>query len=87
MEDDVFLRCVESNLLSEMALQGIEQIVKVQKTVATKLQVDLFSFNQVYMHLPNQDSKKRIIVNEEGEYKALQEWILETDGTNLMRVS
>jgi len=31
MEDDVFLRCVESNLLSEMALQGIEQIVKVQK--------------------------------------------------------
>ena len=39
------------------------------------------------MHLPNQDSKKRIIVNEEGEYKALQEWILETDGTNLMRVS
>lgn len=29
MEDDVFLRCVESNLLSEMALQGIEQIVKV----------------------------------------------------------
>ena len=29
MEDDVFLRCVESNLLTEMALQGIEQIVKV----------------------------------------------------------
>ena len=39
------------------------------------------------MHLPNQDSKKRIIVNEEGEYKALQEWILETDGTNLMKVN
>ena len=39
------------------------------------------------MHLPNQDSKKRIIVNEEGEYKHLQEWILETDGTNLMRVN
>ena len=29
MEDDVFLRCVESNLLTEMALQGIEQIAKV----------------------------------------------------------
>ena len=29
MEDDVFLRCVESNLLTEIALQGIEQIVKV----------------------------------------------------------
>ena len=39
------------------------------------------------MHLPNQDSKKRITVNEEGEYKAIQEWILETDGTNLMRVN
>ena len=29
MEDVVFLRCVESNLLTEMALQGIEQITKV----------------------------------------------------------
>ena len=41
---------------------------------------------QVYMHYPTQDSKKRIIINEDGEYKALQEWILETDGVNLMRV-
>lgn len=29
MEDDMFLRCLESNLLSDMALQGIEQILKV----------------------------------------------------------
>ena len=29
MEDDTFLRCLEANLLSDMALQGIEQIVKV----------------------------------------------------------
>ena len=43
-------------------------------------------FPQVYMHYPTQDSKKHIIINEEGEYKALQEWILETDGVNLMRV-
>ena len=28
MEDDMFLRCLESNLLSDMALQGIEQISK-----------------------------------------------------------
>ena len=68
MEDDTFLRCLESNLLSDMALQGIEQISKV------------------YMHYPTQDSKKRIIINDEGEYKALQEWILETDGVNLMKV-
>ena len=38
------------------------------------------------MHYPTQDAKKRIIINEDGEYKALQEWILETDGVNLMRV-
>ena len=68
MEDDTFLRCLESNLLSDMALQGIEQISKV------------------YMHWPTQDSKKRIIINSDGEYKALQEWILETDGVNLMKV-
>lgn len=42
--------------------------------------------SQVYMHYPTQDAKKRIIINEDGEYKALQEWILETDGVNLMRV-
>ena len=29
MEDDTFLRCLEANLLTDMALQGIEQIVKV----------------------------------------------------------
>ncbi|KAI8514192.1 DNA-directed RNA polymerase II subunit RPB1, partial [Branchiostoma belcheri] len=68
MDDDVFLRCIEANMLTDMTLQGIEQIAKV------------------YMHLPQQDSKKRIIITDEGEYKALQEWILETDGVNLMKV-
>lgn len=29
MEDDVFLRCIEANLLSDMTLQGIEAIAKV----------------------------------------------------------
>lgn len=38
------------------------------------------------MHLPREDDKKRIIITEEGEFKALQEWILETDGTALMQV-
>ena len=32
MEDDMFLRCLESNLLSDMALQGIEQISKASDT-------------------------------------------------------
>ncbi|XP_041094134.1 DNA-directed RNA polymerase II subunit RPB1-like [Polyodon spathula] len=68
MDDDVFLRCIESNMLTDMTLQGIEQISKV------------------YMHLPQTDNKKKIIITEEGEFKALQEWILETDGVGLMRV-
>ena len=29
MEDDVLLRCIEANLLSDMSLQGIEAIAKV----------------------------------------------------------
>ena len=29
MEDDVFLRCIESNMLSDLTLQGIEAISKV----------------------------------------------------------
>ncbi|KAH7966257.1 hypothetical protein HPB49_014843 [Dermacentor silvarum] len=68
MEDDVFLRCIEANMLSDMTLQGIEAITKV------------------YMHLPTTDNKKRIVLTETGEFKAIAEWLLETDGTSLMRV-
>lgn len=39
------------------------------------------------MHYPTQDFKKRIYINEEGQFKAIQEWILETDGVNLLKVS
>lgn len=46
----------------------------------------LFPSPQVYMHLPQTDNKKKIIITEDGEFKALQEWILETDGVSLMRV-
>lgn len=68
MEDDVFLRCIEASMLSDITLQGIDSISKV------------------YMHLPTTDNKKRIIITDTGDYKALAEWILETDGTSLMRV-
>uniref|UniRef100_A0A1B6E299 DNA-directed RNA polymerase subunit n=1 Tax=Clastoptera arizonana TaxID=38151 RepID=A0A1B6E299_9HEMI len=68
MEDDMFLRCIEANMLSDMTLQGIEAISKV------------------YMHLPQTDAKKRIIVTESGEFKAIADWLLETDGTSLMKV-
>lgn len=33
MDDDVFLRCIESNMLTDMTLQGIEQISKVSRSV------------------------------------------------------
>lgn len=68
MEDDMFLRCIEANMLSDMTLQGIEAISKV------------------YMHLPQTDSKKRITITDTGEFKAIGEWLLETDGTSMMKV-
>lgn len=68
MEDDVFLRCIEGNMLSDMTLQGIESIAKV------------------YMQYAQTDDKKRMVITEDGEYKALAEWLLETDGTSLLKV-
>ena len=69
MDDEVFLRCIEANMLTDMTLQGIEAISKV------------------YMNLPNEDNKKRVTITEEGEFKHISEWILETDGVSLMKVS
>ena len=68
MEDDMFLRCIETNMLSDMTLQGIEAI------------------GRVYMHLPQTDQKKRIVITDQGEFKTIAEWLLETDCTLLMRV-
>ncbi|CAJ0932779.1 unnamed protein product, partial [Mesorhabditis belari] len=68
MEDDAFLRALEQNMLSDLTLQGIEQIAKV------------------YMHKPTTDDKKRIVITPEGGFKAIPEWLLETDGTALLQV-
>ncbi|CAJ0585840.1 unnamed protein product, partial [Mesorhabditis spiculigera] len=68
MEDDMFLRAIEQNMLTDLTLQGIEQIVKV------------------YMHKPTTDDKKRIVITPEGGFKAIPEWLLETDGTALLQV-
>ena len=37
--------------------------------------------------MPNTDDKKRIVLTENGEFKAIAEWLLETDGTALMKVN
>uniref|UniRef100_A0A1I8J9U6 DNA-directed RNA polymerase n=1 Tax=Macrostomum lignano TaxID=282301 RepID=A0A1I8J9U6_9PLAT len=44
------------------------------------------SIAKVYMHLPKEDSKKRVMFNEDGSYHYVADWILETDGTCLMKV-
>ncbi|UYV79608.1 POLR2A [Cordylochernes scorpioides] len=44
------------------------------------------SISRVYMQLPNDDSKKRTIIAENGEMKKVQEWVLETDGNGLQQV-
>ncbi len=46
MEDDNFLRCLEANLLSDMSLQGIEQIAKVH--VHVHVHVINFEKNSIY---------------------------------------
>jgi DNA-directed RNA polymerase II subunit RPB1 len=38
------------------------------------------------MHLPTTDDKKRIFITDFGEFEGVAEWILETDGTALMKV-
>ena len=42
MDDDVFLRCIESNMLTDMTLQGIEQISKVTEGVTQTRTLFLF---------------------------------------------
>jgi DNA-directed RNA polymerase II subunit RPB1 len=44
------------------------------------------AIGKVYMHLPQTDAKKRVVITETGEFKAIAEWLLETDGTSLMKV-
>ncbi|KAL7062007.1 hypothetical protein AAHC03_0413 [Spirometra sp. Aus1] len=68
MEDDTFLRFIEANLLTDIALQGIPQITKV------------------YMHFPKTQDKQRVIIREDGSFDCVAEWMLETDGTCLMKV-
>ena len=38
------------------------------------------------MVLPNEESKKRVVITKEGEYNSISDWILETDGAALMQV-
>jgi len=44
------------------------------------------SIAKVYMTQPIEKEKKRIEINDEGDFKAMSEWVLETDGTAFMKV-
>uniref|UniRef100_A0AC35TVV7 DNA-directed RNA polymerase subunit n=1 Tax=Rhabditophanes sp. KR3021 TaxID=114890 RepID=A0AC35TVV7_9BILA len=46
--------------------------------------IDVIS--KVYMHKPPTDDKKRVFLNPEGGFEKVAEWMLETDGTALLRV-
>jgi DNA-directed RNA polymerase II subunit RPB1 len=46
----------------------------------------LETIGKVYMHLYITEEKKRIVINEIGEFKSISKWLLETDGTALMKV-
>lgn len=44
------------------------------------------SIGKVYMHKPTTDDKKRVTITPEGEFHMIPEWLLETDGTALLKV-
>lgn len=44
------------------------------------------SITKVYMHKPTTDDKKRVVITPDGGFKAIPEWLLETDGTALAKV-
>jgi DNA-directed RNA polymerase II subunit RPB1 len=44
------------------------------------------SIEKVYLRLPQTNQKKRFVVTDTGEIEGVAEWLLETEGTQLMRV-
>jgi DNA-directed RNA polymerase II subunit RPB1 len=60
--DDMFLRRIESEILSQMSLGGMVSIKKV------------------FMR----QTKRTFVDFDTGEYKSADEWVLDTDGVNLL---
>lgn len=44
------------------------------------------SIAKVYMHKPTTDDKKKVVITPDGGYQMIAEWLLETDGTALLKV-
>ena len=63
-EDYAFLKKIESNMLSQLSLRGVEGI------------------ERVFMRQPKRD----VVDRETGTTKVVTEWVLDTEGVNLMAV-
>ena len=44
------------------------------------------AIGKVYMHKPSTDDKKRVVMTPDGGFQMVAEWLLETDGTALLKV-
>ena len=67
---DRLLRAIESQMLREISLQGIPEI------------------SRGYVQQPgtSQAEKLRYYIDDEGKYRHAQDWLLETDGSNVAKV-
>ena len=50
MEDDVFLRCIEANMLSDLTLRGIDTIAKVCIIILLLLFIDFFCYRFICIY-------------------------------------
>ena len=77
-------------------LDGEEQVGKmeddqllrhIEQNMLTDLTLQgIESIAKVYMHKPTTDDKKRVEITPHGEFHMIPEWLLETDGTALLKV-
>lgn len=72
---------IMDRLSDDQFLKLIEQNILSDMTLQ-----GIESIAKVYMTQPIEKEKKRVEINEEGEFKSITEWVLETDGTAFMKV-
>ena len=90
------IRVVHNGMNKDSDEDAEEQVDKMQddqflKLIEQNILSDMTlqgieSIAKVYMTKPFEKEKKRIEINEEGEFKEICDWILETDGTAFMKV-
>lgn len=79
MENDKFLRCIEADMLVEMKLQVIYSALELKiktkilqiYTLSSLSMQGIGSIDKMFIHLPQTEQKKRIVVTETREFKAI----------------